>query len=54
MLPTSAREVFAKHGYRLWDISPLATAAKFKSGASLRHFSLYGELSEMPSSRSIE
>jgi hypothetical protein len=28
-LPTSAREVFAKHGYRLWDISPLVTAVKF-------------------------
>ncbi|HEV2550067.1 MAG TPA: hypothetical protein VGU20_22340 [Stellaceae bacterium] len=26
-LPPGAREVFAEHGYRLWDISPLMTAA---------------------------
>lgn len=27
VLPPGAREVFAEHGYRLWDISPLMTAA---------------------------
>lgn len=27
MLPPSAWEVFARHGYRLWDISPLIAAA---------------------------
>jgi hypothetical protein len=27
VLTPGAREVFAEHGYRLWDISPLMTAA---------------------------
>ena len=27
VLRPGAREVFAEHGYRLWDISPLMTAA---------------------------